>query len=175
MKTTFLSLIFLFISQIGISQIQQGNRFIGGGFGVYYKNNNTNVSNLKDNTLRLRLTPTIGWFVSDKWAVGFSIGANWTRIQTPQSSTSSFFPSSTGVDRFVPVLISDINNIDYNSINTNQIGTTTTYSNRVSTWTSYSFVPYIRHFKMFSERWGVISSFAIGSSYYRSKNYTNSP
>lgn len=175
MKTTFLSLIFLFIAQISFAQIQQGSRFVGGGFGAYYRNNPTNISNLKDNTLRLRFTPTIGWFISDKLAVGVSLGANWTRIQTPRSSTTSFYPSSTDVDRFVPVVISDINNIDYNSINVSQIGTTTTYSNRVSTSTGYSFTPFIRHFKMFSDRWGVISSFAIGTSYYRLKNYTNSP
>lgn len=81
------------------AQTEQGKFLVGGQVGF-------NSSKIKDTDIKatgFSINPTVGYFVSDNWAVGTSVGYGWNKAETTKdaSITTDAFQAAPFVRNYV--------------------------------------------------------------------------
>ncbi|MDJ1479923.1 outer membrane beta-barrel protein [Cytophagaceae bacterium YF14B1] len=88
MKKIFIAAIAMISAMTANAQVEQGKLFINGQFGVS-STSYENISNTKSSTFTF--IPSVGYFLSDKFAIGLGIGGSTSRTKNTDNNTTSIY------------------------------------------------------------------------------------
>ncbi len=77
------------------AQTEQGKFIVGGQVGFH----TDKIVDSDDKSTSFSINPTVGYFVSDNWAVGTAIGYNWSKVE---DATGSFAVNKTNSFNLAP-------------------------------------------------------------------------
>jgi hypothetical protein len=100
-KICLLITTFLFVSSVGFAQFKKGERMVGASIGGVTVNSGTSdisVAQIGSNTSKVsgynvNINPSLGWFISDKTAVGASLNINPASNKTTYEQSGSTYQS----------------------------------------------------------------------------------
>lgn len=148
-------LICLLITSKSFSQFEANDRFIGGDFSFFYTAKQHEFSSLNSNSLSIAAHPQYGRFLSDRWAFAFLAGVGFSRNNV---LVSQDFPSFQNGE-VSPIIIEQINNGNF------RVSNGTRYYAQVQSDLHFRIMPSFRHYKMFSQRIGLISEIGVPTNY----------
>lgn len=88
MKKTLLTACLLFIATAMMAQPSKGKIILGGGLGFSGEKGN-NTSTFSTNSYKLNVSPRVGYFTGNRFALGLQLG--WTYAYSKTENNSAFF------------------------------------------------------------------------------------